>query len=40
MKRMVWLMLIAALMIGTFPMQAKAVDLNVAGKSALPRHRL
>ena len=35
MKRMVWLMVIAALMIGTFPMQAKAVDLNVAGKSAL-----
>ena len=35
MKRMVWLMVIAALLIGIFPMQAKAVDLNVAGKSAL-----
>ena len=35
MKRMVWLMVIAALLIGIFPMQAQAVDLNVAGKSAL-----
>ena len=35
MKRRVWLMVIAALLVGVFPMQAKAVDLNVAGKSAL-----
>ena len=35
MKKAVWLMVIAALLVGVFPMKAKAVDLNVAGKSAL-----
>lgn len=35
MKRTVWLMVVCALLIGVFPLQAKAVDLNVAGKSAL-----
>ncbi len=35
MKRMVWLMVVAALLVGIFPLQTKAVDLNVAGKSAL-----
>ena len=35
MKRIVWVMVAAALLVGVFPMHAKAVDLNVAGKSAL-----
>ena len=35
MKRTVWLMVVCALLIGVFPLQAEAVDLNVAGKSAL-----
>ena len=35
MKKAVWLMVVAALLMGVFPVRAKAVDLNVAGKSAL-----
>ncbi len=35
MKKAVWLMVVAALLVGIFPVHAKAVDLNVAGKSAL-----
>ncbi len=35
MKKTVWLMVVSALLIGIFPVQAKAVDLNVPGKSAL-----
>ena len=35
MKRMVWVIMAVALLVGAFPLQAKAVDLNVAGKSAL-----
>ncbi len=35
MKKAVWLMVIAALLMGVFPVRAQAVDLNVAGKSAL-----
>ena len=35
MKRTVWLMVVCALLIGLFPLRAEAVDLNVAGKSAL-----
>ncbi len=35
MKRMVWVMVAVALLVGVFPFQANAVDLNVAGKSAL-----
>lgn len=35
MKKAVWLMVIAALLVGAIPMGVKAVDLNVAGKSAL-----
>jgi len=35
MKRTVWLMVVCSLLIGLFPLQAEAVDLNVSGKSAL-----
>ena len=35
MKKTVWLLVVAALMIGRLPIRANAVDLNVAGKSAL-----
>ena len=35
MKKAVWLMVVAALLAGIFPVRANAVDLNVAGKSAL-----
>lgn len=35
MKRTVWLIVVAALLVGVVPMGAEAVDLNVAGKSAL-----
>ena len=35
MKKAVWLMVVAALLVGIFPVHVKAVDLNVAGKSAL-----
>ena len=35
MKKAVWLLVVAALLIGIFPVRAQAVDLNVAGKSAL-----
>ena len=34
MKRTVWILVVAALLVGVFPLQARAVDLNVAGKSA------
>ena len=35
MKWIVWVMVAAFLFVGVFPIQANAVDLNVAGKSAL-----
>ena len=35
MKRLVWLMVVAALLVGAVPLQAQAAQLNVAGKSAL-----
>ena len=34
MKRTVWILVVVALLVGVFPLQARAVDLNVAGKSA------
>ena len=35
MRRIGWIILVLALLAGLFPLQARAVDLNVAGKSAL-----